>query len=185
VEYALRARPEILEALVLPRVHDGATTLAAYVVGRGPDGVDVAAVHRDLAAVLPVPSVPSRYAVLTEFPMTPNGKIDAAALPEPQAPAPAPAGQTSGAGGDAGQDDGRWTRMELLVADSYAETLGVEAVGLHDDFFALGGDSLAAVGVAMVLGERLDAKVPVPALGNGTVRKYAQAVTDAMTEAGS
>ena len=171
VEYALRARPEVLEALVLPRVHDGATTLAAYVVGRGPDGVDVAAIHQELAAVLPAPSVPSRYAVLTEFPMTPNGKIDAAALPEPQAPARSAGGAgSSDDGGSADSDGGRWTRMELLVADAYAENLGVEAVGLHDDFFALGGDSLSAVGVAMVLGERLDAKVPVPALGNGTVR---------------
>jgi amino acid adenylation domain-containing protein len=172
VEGALRSRADIFEALVMPHGRDEVTTLAAYLIARDGAALDVPAIHRELAATLPAPSVPTRFAVLTEFPMTPNGKIDAAALPEP-----APAGAASRAGGSG---DGRWTRIELVVADAYATSLGVDEVGRHDDFFDLGGDSYAAVAVAVAVGERLGAEVPVPTTANGRVHEYARVIADAM-----
>jgi amino acid adenylation domain-containing protein len=171
VEGALRARKEVFEAFVTPHLRDGATTLAAYLIPRDGAALDVAAIHRDLTAALPAPSVPGRYAVLAEFPMTPNGKIDAAALPEPLAVA---SSNTDGGG--------RWSRLELVVADAYAAALGVEEVGRHDDFFDLGGDSFAAVAVAVTVGERLGAEVPVPTPGGGSVRAYAETVAEAIAE---
>lgn len=171
VEFALRARKDIFEAFVAPYVRDGVTTLAAYVIPRDDLELDVAAIHRELAAALPAPSVPGRYAVLTEFPMTPNGKIDAAALPEPSAPA-----------SSSSVDPGRWSRLELIIADVFATNLGMAEVGRHDDFFDLGGDSFAAVAVAVAVGERLGAEVPAPAPGGGSVHAYAETVAEAIAE---
>ncbi|OKA03445.1 hypothetical protein BS618_34115, partial [Rhodococcus erythropolis] len=56
------------------------------------------------------------------------------------------------------------TAVEEIVASVFAEVLGVERVGLDDDFFALGGNSLIATRVAARLGQALDAQVPVRVL---------------------
>ncbi len=171
VEHALRDLPGIAEALVLPRRDDGVTTLAAYLIPAAGVALDTAAVRAALARRLPAPSVPGRMAVLAEFPVNANGKIDTAALPHAgpvsQAPpGPAPADQ--------------WTRYDLVVADAFADSLGVAGLGLHDDFFDLGGDSLAAVNVAVAVGRTLGGEVPVPAPDCGTVHAYAAMVAAAL-----
>ncbi|MFJ4816080.1 amino acid adenylation domain-containing protein [Streptomyces sp. NPDC088801] len=86
---------------------------------------------RRLAELLPDYMVPSAFVRLPTLPVTPNGKVDYAALPEP-----GPAAQAdSGAPRDA---------REEVLAECFAEALGVERVGIHDDFFDLGGSSLSA-----------------------------------------
>ncbi|MER7414397.1 non-ribosomal peptide synthetase [Streptomyces cacaoi] len=86
-----------------------------------------------VARSLPEYMVPAVCVVLDAFPLTPNGKVDRRALPAPDLSAlteeyVAPA-----------------TDAERAVADAFAEVLGLERVGLHDDFFALGGDSLLTI----------------------------------------
>jgi hypothetical protein len=71
---------------------------------------------------------------------------------------------------DVASNGGRWTRYNLIVADEFAASLGVDAVGPHDDFFELGDDSLTAVQVAIASGKRLGVNVPVPTIECGTVR---------------
>jgi amino acid adenylation domain-containing protein len=180
VEEALRSLPEVLEALVLPRDENGVTTLAAYVIARPGARVDPVAAHRALSERLPAPCVPARMSVLREFPMNANGKVDAAALPpaEPIRPAGADTAGRDTAGGDtAGR--GRWTRYDRIVADAFSEWLSIDAIGLDDSFFDLGGDSLGAVQVAVALGEALGAEVPVPTPEYPTVRAYAEVVAGA------
>jgi thioesterase domain-containing protein/aryl carrier-like protein len=87
--------------------------------------------------------------VLDELPLTPNGKVDRAALPDVTAPA----------GGTAPR-----SRTEAAVAAIVADVLGVPAVGVHDDFFALGGHSLLLVRLAAELRRSLGAALPVAAL---------------------
>jgi hypothetical protein len=172
VEHALRQRQDVLEALVLPVVRDGATGLVAYLIPRPGQHPTPGAVHRDLAQRLPAPSVPGRIAVLAEFPMNANGKVDVAALPDP-APVDADPG---------GPDGERWTRQDLVVAEAFATALGLPEVGLHDGFFDLGGDSLTAVAVAVAVGGRLGGEVPVPAADCATVRGYATMVAKTIAE---
>lgn len=89
-----------------------------------------------LAAVLPEHMVPAAYVRVAEWPLTPNGKLDRAALPAPDGTAFAtrqyaePVGPT-----------------ETALAAIWAEVLGVDRVGRHDNFFALGGHSLLALRV--------------------------------------
>ncbi|OBB23887.1 hypothetical protein A5792_31400 [Mycolicibacterium peregrinum] len=104
-------------------------------------------VRQWLAERLPEYMVPTQIMVLEEFPLTSSGKIDRKALPEPVFAATlfrAPQ-----------------TPAEKTIAQAFAEVLGLEQVGLDDDFFALGGDSLTATRVCARLQSALDREVPV------------------------
>ena len=107
----------------------------------------ISAVRQRLSAWLPDYMVPSQIVVLDEFPLTSSGKIDRKALPAPVfAATPFRAPQT---------------QTEKIVAGVFAEVLGVDRVGLDDDFFALGGDSLIATRVSARLQLALGREVPV------------------------
>ncbi|OLO98655.1 non-ribosomal peptide synthetase, partial [Mycolicibacterium porcinum] len=107
----------------------------------------IGSVRQRLSAQLPDYMVPTHIVVLDEFPLTSSGKIDRRALPEPViAATPFRAPQT---------------HVEKVVAAAFAEVLGVDQVGLDDDFFALGGDSLIAIQVTSRLQLALGREVPV------------------------
>ncbi|MEV0198035.1 amino acid adenylation domain-containing protein [Nonomuraea sp. NPDC050691] len=138
VTTALRALPQVAEAVVLPVGEGKARQLAAWVT---PSTVDTPAVRAALRERLPDYMVPAHIVALDRLPLNPNGKIDRAALPEPKAEVSAfvpPA-----------------TASEELVARAWAQVLGVERVGAGDDFFALGGDSFAAVRAVKEIGRGL------------------------------
>ncbi|MFC4070636.1 amino acid adenylation domain-containing protein, partial [Actinoplanes subglobosus] len=96
------------------------------------NGVNGELLREYLAAALPAPLVPAVVVVLDQFPLTASGKIDKNALPEPGAEAAGEAPETS---------------AECVLAGLFAGLLGLgdDAVGRHDGFFALGGDSILAI----------------------------------------
>ncbi len=107
----------------------------------------ISAVRQQVSARLPDYMVPAQIMVLDELPLTASGKIDRKALPAPVFAATsfrAPRTQT-----------------EKVIAEVFAEVLGVNRVGLDDDFFALGGDSLIATRVSARLQLALGREVPV------------------------
>ncbi|MEU1723314.1 amino acid adenylation domain-containing protein [Nonomuraea sp. NPDC005692] len=138
VTTALRALPQVAEAVVLPVGEGKARQLAAWVT---PATVEAAAVRSALRERLPDYMVPAHVVALDRLPLNPNGKIDRAALPEPVAEQAAYAAPS--------------TPNEELVAGAFARVLGVERVGAGDDFFALGGDSFAAVRAVKEIGRGL------------------------------
>ncbi|WP_232330813.1 condensation domain-containing protein, partial [Nocardia fusca] len=110
-------------------------------------GLDTGRIQSELGRRLPSYMVPSVFVELDALPLNANGKLDRRALPEPvfevqefRAPS---------------------TPIEEIVANTFAEVLGVDRVGADDDFFALGGNSLIATQVAARLGKALNATVPV------------------------
>ncbi|WP_234431147.1 condensation domain-containing protein, partial [Streptomyces sp. NRRL F-5053] len=118
-------------AVVVREDAPGVKRLVAYLVGAG---LDVEAVRVEVAGVLPEYMVPSAFVVLDALPLTANGKVDRRALPEPEA----------GAGVEYVAPR---TEAERALAGVWAEVLGVERVGVYDDFFALGGDSISSLQV--------------------------------------
>lgn len=148
IEAILTAHEGVAQATVVARPNgpDHSAQLIAYVVpasaGRlgaaGEDvdfsaGLDVVELRRFAAARLPEHLVPATFVVLDSLPLTADGKRDRAALPEPQVTRRAHRAAR--------------TPEERILADAFAEVLGAGRIGLDDDFFALGGDSISAMRV--------------------------------------
>lgn len=139
---AIEEHPEVSRAAVTVSKQEGAPErLLGYFVPAGAGGGAVGAEReralRDfLAERLPDYMVPSRLRALDELPLTPNGKIDHARLPVPEPAADPESSFTAPRTAD-----------ERLLAEIWCEVLGVERVGVDDDFFALGGNSLALLRV--------------------------------------
>ncbi|WP_153349208.1 non-ribosomal peptide synthetase, partial [Nocardia aurantia] len=149
IEAALLRQPHVTATAVVahtdPHLGD---RLVAYVVG-DPEQLDTTTLQTALTAELPSYMVPSAFLELDALPLNMNGKLDRKALPQPtfeKAVFRAPA-----------------TPIEQIVAESFADVLRIQpgTIGLDDDFFAWGGNSLLATQVAARLGEALNARVPV------------------------
>ncbi|WP_329560737.1 non-ribosomal peptide synthetase [Kitasatospora sp. NBC_01266] len=143
IESALAAHPSVASCAVT--VHEpepGDRRLAAYLSGAPQAAPDPAELRRHLRTTLPEYMVPASFTVLPVLPLTTNGKIDRAALPEPSAALVIRAeGERVAPSGD----------LEVLVAKVWSQVLGVPEIGAQDNFFHLGGDSLRAVRVASAL----------------------------------
>ncbi|MFE1407398.1 amino acid adenylation domain-containing protein [Streptomyces sp. NPDC058770] len=129
VEAALAGHPALLESAVAPFTAPGGTRLAAYLRHR-PDACAPTPdeLRAFLAGRLPETHLPAAYLTVADFPRTSSGKLDRSALPAPDTsgnPAAAPT-----------------TETERLVADVWRELFGTDDIGVHDDFFRLGGSSL-------------------------------------------
>ncbi len=133
----LLQHPDIQKAVILPReANRGVYELIAYFTADKP--LDSLVLRQYLSSHLPSYMLPSYFIQLDEFPLTPNGKVDKAALPSPDTVEL-----------DTGTEFAapRNPVEETLVA-VWKEVLGVERVGIHDSYFALGGDSIKAIQVA-------------------------------------
>jgi amino acid adenylation domain-containing protein/non-ribosomal peptide synthase protein (TIGR01720 family) len=152
VEAALLAHPRVAQAAVAVRGEGDEAALAAYVVPSAA-GVEAAELRDALRARLPEHMVPSAFVVMDRLPLTANGKLDRAALPEPGTAA------ESGGGYVAPR-----TPAEELLAGIWAEVLRRDRVGVEDDFFALGGHSLLATRTVARVREAFGVELTVRAL---------------------
>jgi amino acid adenylation domain-containing protein len=171
VEATLARWPGVERAIAALRDGpDGPRLLAWVRPTTGPEcgALDGAALRAALAAALPEAAVPAAVVVLdTDVPLTPNGKVDVARLPAPDARAQE----------GARKEVSPRTQLEEQIAGLWAQLLQLERVSVHDDFFALGGHSLLAVRMLGLLGERLGVVVPVSLLQRApTVAGLAQAL---------
>ncbi|MFD1814822.1 amino acid adenylation domain-containing protein, partial [Rhodococcus gannanensis] len=148
VEAALAAHPAVRQAVASVVETSAGQVLVGYVAGVvDVDAVSVTAVAGER---LPAYMVPTRIVVLDGFPVNASGKIDRKSLPAPVF--------------EAREFRAPTTAVEQAVADVFAELLGAPRVGLDDDFFELGGNSLVAMQAVSRLGAAVDATVPVRAL---------------------
>ncbi len=133
---------EVREAVVVAHGSGESTQLLAYVLA-APDPQLAASLRAQLLARLPEHMVPAAFVRLDEWPVMPNGKLDRRALPAPDAGALAVRGYEPPQG-----------ETEQAIAEVWQQSLGVERVGRHDNFFALGGHSLKAIGMVERLRQR-------------------------------
>jgi nonribosomal peptide synthetase DhbF len=152
VEAVLVGHGLVAQAVVVADVDGvGERRLVAYVVGVGGSSVSVAGLRAHVARVLPGFMVPSVFVVLDALPLNANGKLDRSALPV------AEAGRAQV--GVAFREP--VSETQRVLAGVWGEVLGVSRVGVDDDFFRLGGHSLAAMRVMARLRELRQVEVPV------------------------
>ncbi|MET9956203.1 amino acid adenylation domain-containing protein [Streptomyces sp. NPDC006339] len=148
VEAALAAFPGIGPVRVQPWTDDaGDKHLVGYVTGVGEQ--QVAAVREHLGTLLPSYMIPSYFVVLPELPLTSSGKVDWRRLP---APDPRAAGDGSG-------DEPRSATERVLLREVLAPLLRNDRLGVHDDFFLAGGNSLQAAQLMSALRRRFGVEI--------------------------
>src|ERR1700730_9418317 len=153
IEAALVRAEGVAQAAVIARADGpgGERRLVGYVVPRAGARLDASALRGHLSGRLPDYMVPWDYVVLDRLPLTPNGKLDRRALP-------APAGRRLAA-----LRAPRTPQEEILCA-LFAEVLGLERVGIEENFFALGGHSLLATRLMSRLRASLDVELAIRVL---------------------
>jgi amino acid adenylation domain-containing protein len=125
-----------------------------------------------LKGKLPEHMIPSAWVVLTELPLTSNGKLDKRALPSPEIRPD-----------EVGEYIAPHTEAERAIAEIWAQTLRVERVGLLDNFFELGGHSLLATRVISRIRELLQVELPISAVFDApTVQQLSVRVRDGRAE---
>jgi len=171
IEAALVAIPGVAHCTVQARGEGSAKQLVAYLIAQADQQIpETASLRSALGSTLPGYMVPSAYVVLESFPLTPNGKLDARALPAPE---------------NSGDSEYRapLSEHEQLVANLYAELTGATRVGLDDSFFALGGHSLLAMRLISQLRTRTGLELALRILfEHPTVAGLAQTLDQLSTE---
>ncbi|MGI5499875.1 non-ribosomal peptide synthase/polyketide synthase [Lentzea sp. CA-135723] len=166
VESALLSHPRVTAAAVVAR-KEGQTRLAAYFVA----DVDAAELRTFLADRLPSYMVPSAFVPLQVLPVTPNGKLDRAALPVPDP-----------ATGSESRHVPPSTPVEKVLTDVWAAVLGADRVGVRDNFFELGGDSILVIQVVSRARKAGLALTTKSLFRNQTIEALAPFVTEIDTE---
>jgi amino acid adenylation domain-containing protein/thioester reductase-like protein len=177
IEAVLSAHPAVRETVVVVREdRPGDQRLVAYVIFREEQEENAAAVaslREHLRTRLPEPMVPGLFVRMNSWPITANGKLDRRALPAPE---------QAGEGG-AGPKLAPRTESERAIAEIWGQVLGVDAVGVEDDFHELGGHSLLLVQMAGKVRERLGRELPLAyLLPHRTVASLAQAVDEGLRQ---
>ena len=169
IETQLLAHDGVRETVVLDRQDDtGSKYLCAYLVPTYP--LDVSAVKEFLLGRLPAYMVPAHFVELPEIPLTPNGKVDRAALPAPGMETPD------------GDFIAPFDPLEKRLARVWAEVLGIEAkvIGVDSNFFDLGGHSLKATVLISRIRKEFHSEFPLARAFSGpTIREFAAFIKEA------
>ncbi|WP_236725178.1 amino acid adenylation domain-containing protein [Amycolatopsis orientalis] len=168
VETALLAAGGVAQAVVTE--HEN--RLVAYVVGTAGERVSAEELLPPLRKRLPSYLVPDVVVSLPSLPVSPNGKVDRTALPTPE----------EEHAGRSASGRAPLTPTEIILAELFAEVLGVGSVGVEDSFFEIGGHSLLATRLVSRIRERLKIRLRVQAFFDApTVAQLAKVLDGALT----
>ncbi|MGD2085121.1 MAG: amino acid adenylation domain-containing protein [Candidatus Aminicenantes bacterium] len=162
IENQLLQHPEIKEAIVMAKEDKrGDKYLCAYLVARVE--LNVTELREHLLKYLPEYMVPAQFVELKQMPLTPNGKIDRKKLPEPDQ------NINSGVRYVAPQ-----TQMEKKLEEIWKDELELEKVGIHDNYFNIGGDSIKSIRLINLVNQKLNTNLKIVDLYiNNTIEKLA------------
>ncbi|AEW99306.1 non-ribosomal peptide synthetase [Streptantibioticus cattleyicolor] len=177
VEAALGTHPDVVEPVVTAYQDErGTRRLVAHLTVREGTRPDPADLRHHLLQRLPDHMVPSAFVVMDRLPLLPSGKLNRAALPAPTGGRPELAGRYEPPAG----------ALEEVLAGIWAEVLGLERVGVLDDFFDLGGHSLLATQVVSRIRDTFRLDLSIAAfLSVSTVRELAVVARQSAAGAGT
>ncbi|MCH9647814.1 MAG: amino acid adenylation domain-containing protein, partial [Deltaproteobacteria bacterium] len=161
IEAALVGLPSVSSAAVLAREDSpGDQRLVAYLVAAEESPPAASELRELLEERLPSYMVPAAFLWLEELPLTAHGKLDRRALPRPE--------EAQSDRAEAGEYQAPGTQVEEVLAGLWAELLGLERVGVQEDFFDLGGHSLLATQVVSAIRDLLGVEIPLRLLFEDT-----------------
>jgi len=178
IETCLRRHPGVEEAVVVARTAaSGVQSLCAYL--QAPASVEADALRAHVAALLPAYMVPADFVVMEQLPINANGKVDRQALPAPES-RPAPVVETSAS---ARMETPFRTTLEMVLHRLWREVLEKPGVGVEDDFFTIGGDSILAMRLLARLEDELGIPLPLAVLfQNSVLQDSAEAIQEYFRE---
>jgi hypothetical protein len=154
IELTLQDCPGVSRAVV--QMHDdlpnGEPGLVAYLVASSPAPTE-SALNKYLDEKLPSYLKPAHFVFIRELPLTPSGKVDRCGLPPPQQRREPQAVHVSPR-----------SELERILASVWRETLTVEQVGIDDNFFDIGGNSITLVRIQNMINERVHRDIPIVVL---------------------
>ncbi len=151
IEAALEEIDDIEEAVVKIWPNGNDHRLAAYVLVRKDSHTNMRSILTALSNLLPEPMIPSNLEIMHKFPVTPNGKLDRAALPEPE-------WYSTKASTTAVPE---LSETQQAIAKIWREVLEHDQIGLNDSFFSLGGDSLMAAQLVARISRAVDQRLSI------------------------
>ncbi|WP_437759628.1 amino acid adenylation domain-containing protein [Sorangium sp. So ce1389] len=162
IELALGSHPAVLEVAVAARDDGGGARLVGYIATRPGQSVTDDALRERVASSLPAYMVPSSFVRLASLPKNVNGKVDRSALPDPETTR-----------GDQATHVAPRTATEEALARVWETVLRVEPIGIDDNFFALGGDSIRSIRVQAGAAKHGIQLTPRAFFDNPTIRELA------------
>ena len=176
VEAALRKDPQVRAAVVIDRTENGDKRLVAYIAGRQQGSLSLSELQRSLREQLPDYMMPTGWVLLDEIPLTPNGKVDRAALPEP---------------GRMRLDTGQSfvappSLIEEALAAIWRQVLNLDQINTDDNFFWLGGHSLLATRIVARIRDSFQIELPLRSLFESpTLSELSQRIEHSMRSGAS
>lgn len=175
IESALLSQPSVREAVVVVVAREdvpGDKRLVAYVVARDGAAVDMSGLRDAVAKTLPGYMVPSAIVPIEAFPLTPSGKVDRKALPPP-----------TGIAAREVEYVAPRSPLEHSLAEIWSQVLGIDRVGVDDNFFGAGGNSLHVIRVATRAQERGLRVAAESVFRHQTIAELAAALSGAVADA--
>ncbi len=147
IESRLKSHDEITESVVIPRIDaEGDKSLIAYVVSN--EKIESADLKDFLGQRIPAYMIPSFFVRLDHIPLTPNGKVDIKALPEPELVSVQEYVEPQ-------------NQVQEQIKKIWQQVIGIERIGIYDNFFDIGGHSLRGIQVVNALHSQFNVKVPL------------------------
>ncbi|MEJ2880832.1 non-ribosomal peptide synthetase [Pedobacter sp. GR22-6] len=167
IDYTLLQQPQLREVVVKPWTdRKGYEVLVAYIVTADhstPGHKTINQWKAQLRSALPAYMIPTYFVSLERIPLTDNGKVDRNALPEPEF------------GSQTSADTLAESENERMLSDIWVKELGLSKVGIHDNFFDLGGHSLTAVMIVSQIKKKTGKNIPLGSLfKNPTITELAK-----------
>ena len=167
IENRLSAHPKVLSSVVTAKSHNDSTYLCAYYTSE--KELDVSSLKSHLSSGLPDYMVPAIFMYMKNIPLSPNGKADRKALPEPRFDEAVKSEITA-------PDTG----TEAVLLEIWSRILGIPAIGVDEDFFDLGGDSLKVISLSVAIQKRFGTEIGISDIFRlRTVREISRRIDEA------
>jgi acyl carrier protein len=168
IEAVLDEHPRVVKSAVVARSIEGGTRLVAFLVTSEKETMSGAEMRDYLSKRVPAYMVPTFFIELDQMPLTPNGKVDRKALPDPDQSEIVEREYVAPR-----------TPVEEVLGDIWSDVLGVEQISVHDDFFDLGGHSLLATQVISRVRKTYNIELPLRRLfETPTIARFAELIEE-------